>query len=40
METESGKADGSDDCRAAYARSEAARPELGDELRKLFRLRR
>ncbi len=39
MDTESAKADGSDDCRAAYARSEAARPELGDELRKLFRLR-
>jgi len=38
METESANPDGSDDCRAAYARSEAARPELGDELRRIFRL--
>ncbi|MDX1375279.1 MAG: AsmA family protein, partial [Burkholderiales bacterium] len=37
MDATSAEADGSGDCRAAYARAEAARPELGNELRRVFR---
>jgi len=37
METENAKADGRDDCRAAYARTAAARPEGRGEWRSLFR---
>jgi len=37
MDTENAKADGSDDCRAAYAKADSARPELGEARRSLFR---
>lgn len=38
MDVRSSKPDGSDDCRAAYAKADAARPELGEQGRSLFRL--
>jgi uncharacterized protein involved in outer membrane biogenesis len=37
METESAAEDGSDDCRAAYKRIESSRPEVEQEIRKLFK---
>jgi len=37
METEGAAKDGSDDCRAAYKRVEASRPEVEQEIRKLFK---
>ncbi|MEJ2174694.1 MAG: hypothetical protein P8Y76_07240 [bacterium] len=40
METESAAADGSDDCRAAYAKADSARLELGEERRKFFKFLR
>ena len=36
MDTESAKADGSDDCRAAFAKADSARPELGKDSRPRF----
>jgi uncharacterized protein involved in outer membrane biogenesis len=37
METENAEPDGSADCRAAYAKADAARPELGDRTPGFFR---